>query len=52
LSGTVTSGPYEGLGISSTLSGSAVFKGKGEACTKKNKLKEIDVTGATPFTIA
>jgi len=52
LSGTVTSGPYEGLGISGTLSGTAVFKGKGELCMKKNKLKEIDVTGATPFTVA
>jgi hypothetical protein len=52
LSGTVTSGPFEGLSMSSTLSGTSVFKGKGEPCTKKNKLKRIDVTGTTPFTIA
>lgn len=52
LSGTVTSGPFEGLAISSTLSGTSVFKGKGEPCTKKNKLKQIDVAGASPFTIA
>jgi hypothetical protein len=52
LTGAVTSGPFEGLGISSTVSGTSVFTGKGEPCTKKNKLKRIDVAGTSPFTIA
>jgi hypothetical protein len=52
LSGQVTQGPYAGLDISQSLSGTPMFSGKGEPCTKKNKLKKIDLTGTTPFSIA
>jgi hypothetical protein len=52
VSGTITSGPFAGKHLSTTLSGTSVFKGKGEPCTKKNKLKTIEVAGTTPFTIA
>jgi hypothetical protein len=52
LTGNVTHGPYAGLTISGTVSGTPVFKGKGEPCSKKNKLKTIEVTGTSPFTIA
>jgi hypothetical protein len=52
LSGKITQGPYAGLSMSSTLSGSPVFSGKGEPCTKKNKLKQVNVAGTSPFTIA
>ncbi len=52
LSGQVTQGPYAGLDISESLSGTPTFSGKGEPCTKKDKLKKIDLTGATPFTAA
>ena len=31
---------------------SPVFSGKGEPCTKKNKLKQVNVAGTSPFTIA
>jgi hypothetical protein len=52
LTGEVTSGPYAGQSISSTVSAMPVFKGKGEPCTKKNKLKALEVTGTSPLTIA
>lgn len=52
LTGEVTQGTYAGLHISSTVSATPVFKGKGEPCTKKNKLKKLEVTGTSPFTIA
>jgi hypothetical protein len=52
LGGEITQGPYAGLHISGTVSGTPVFKGKGEPCTKKNKLKTLEVAGTSPFTIA
>lgn len=52
LSGTLESGPYAGMSLSDTFSGTPVFKGKGEPCTKKNKLKKIELAGATPLTIS
>jgi hypothetical protein len=45
LSGTFEKGPYEGLSASDTFTGTPVFKG-GEPCTKKNKLKKIELAGA------
>ncbi|HTZ86170.1 MAG TPA: hypothetical protein VMB05_05830 [Solirubrobacteraceae bacterium] len=53
LNGTLESGPYAGMSLTDTFSGTSVFKGgKGEPCTKKNKLKKIELTGATPLVIS
>jgi hypothetical protein len=52
LTGSIAEGPYAGLHIAETMSGTSVFSGKGEACTKKNKLKRITVSGTTPTTIS
>jgi hypothetical protein len=52
LSGSLEQGPYAGMSLSDTLSGTPVFKGKGEPCTKKNKLKRIELTGTTALVIA
>jgi hypothetical protein len=46
LSGTFEKGPYEGLTATDTFAGTPVFKGKGEPCTKKNKLKKIELAGS------
>ena len=46
LGGTFEKGPYEGLSASDTFTGTPVFKSKGEPCTKKNKLKKIELAGA------
>lgn len=51
LTGAIESGPYAGKSLSDTFSGTPVFKG-GEPCTKKNKLKKIELTGTTPLTIS
>ncbi len=51
LSGKFEKGPYEGLTASDTFVGTPVFKGKGETCTKKNKLKKIELAG-TPLAIS
>lgn len=52
LTGSIAEGPYAGSSISETLSASSVFTGKGNECTKTNKLKKIDVSGAAPTTIS
>jgi hypothetical protein len=52
LSGTVTQGPYAGGSISGTVSGVAQFTGKGEPCTKKNRLKTMTISGTSPLTIS
>lgn len=50
LSGTFEKGPYEGMSVADTFTGTPVFKG-GETCTKKNKLKKIELAG-TPLVIS
>lgn len=52
LSGSIASGPFTGGTVSGSVSGTPVFKGKGEPCTKKNRLKTIEVAGTTPFAIS
>ncbi|HTA05118.1 MAG TPA: hypothetical protein VK774_02045 [Solirubrobacteraceae bacterium] len=52
LSGALESGPYAGMKALGTFAGTPVFKGKGEACTKKNKLKRIELTGTSPLAIS
>ncbi len=52
LGGVVEEGPYAGLSISGTVSGTPVFSGKGEPCSKKNRLKQIEVAGTSPFVIS
>ncbi len=52
LSGTIEQGPYAGMGVSDTFAGTPVFKGKGEPCAKKNKLKRIELAGSTPLVIS
>jgi hypothetical protein len=52
LSGLIESGPYAGMSAAGTFAGTPVFKGKGEPCTKKNKLKKIELTGSSPFAIS
>jgi hypothetical protein len=52
LSGSIESGPYEGMSLSDTFSGTPVFKGKGEPCTKKGKLKQLVLTGTAPLVIS
>ncbi len=52
LSGSVTEGPFAGSSMSSTVSGTPVFTGTGEPCSKKNRLKEIEVTGTSPFVVS
>lgn len=52
LSGLLEQGPYAGMSVSGTFAGTPVFKGKGEPCSKKDKLKRIELTGSAPFTIA
>lgn len=52
LTGSIAEGPYAGLSIADTLSGTSVFSGKGEPCTKSGKLKKIEMSGTTPTTIS
>jgi hypothetical protein len=52
LSGTINEGPFAGKHMSSTLTGTPLFTGKGAACSKKNQLKTIDVSGSSPFAIS
>jgi len=52
LSGSITKGPFTGGTVSGSVSGTPVFTGKGEPCTKKNRLKQIEVAGTTPFAIS
>jgi hypothetical protein len=52
IGGTVESGPFAGMGISGSLESlTPVFTGKGEPCTKKNRLKKATFVGS-PLTIA
>jgi hypothetical protein len=52
LSGTLEAGPYAGMKATGSFAGTPTFKGKGEACTKKNKLKRIELAGTSPLTIS
>ncbi|HEY2217170.1 MAG TPA: hypothetical protein VGH21_06720 [Solirubrobacteraceae bacterium] len=52
LSGALEAGPYAGMKALGTFAGTPVFKGKGEPCTKKNKLKRIELTGTSPLAIS
>lgn len=52
LTGSITEGSYAGLTLSSALSGTSVFSGKGEPCTKNGKLKKIEMSGTAPTTIS
>ncbi|HEX7609116.1 MAG TPA: hypothetical protein VF380_00460 [Solirubrobacteraceae bacterium] len=52
LSGTINEGPFSGLHMSSTLTGTPVFTGTGAPCSKKNPLKTIEVSGSSPFAIS
>jgi hypothetical protein len=51
LAGTFEKGPYAGMSASDTFSGTPVFTGSGEPCTKKNRLKKIELVG-TPLVIS
>lgn len=52
IGGTVESGPFAAMGISGSLESlTPLFTGKGEPCTKKNKLKKASFVGS-PLTVA
>lgn len=52
LGGTIEKGPFSSMGISGSLESlTPVFTGKGEPCTKKNRLKKATFVGS-PLAIA
>lgn len=52
LSGSIAEGPYAGLSLAGAMSGTSVFSGSGEPCSKKGKLKQIEMAGTAPTTIS
>jgi hypothetical protein len=52
LAAALTAGPFAGLGVSTTITGEPVFTGIGFPCTSQNPLKQLTLTGTSPFVIS
>jgi hypothetical protein len=52
LAASLTAGPFAGLGVSTTITGEPVFTGTGFPCTMQNPLKQLKLTGTSPFVIS
>ena len=52
LAASITAGPFAGLGVATTITGEPVFTGIGFPCTQQNPLKQLNVTGTSPFVIS